>query len=55
MLDRHEIYGPAFKSFGLPSDVYPHGKPEDIRRVLGLDPDGLASSIRDFYRKQKLI
>lgn len=55
MLDRHEIYGPAFKSFGLPSEVYPHGKPEEIRRVLGLDADSLTAAIREIYRKQKLI
>lgn len=55
MLDRHRVYGPAFKAFGLPADVYPLGKPEEIRKVLGLDADGLTTSIRDFYRKQKLL
>ncbi|MCX8161054.1 MAG: 1-deoxy-D-xylulose-5-phosphate synthase [Candidatus Saccharicenans sp.] len=55
MLDRHQIFGPAFSSFGLPADLYPLGKPEEIRRVLGLDADGLVASIREFYRKQKLL
>jgi len=55
MLDRHQIYGPAFKPFGLPSRVYPHGKPEEIRQLLGLDVDSLTATIRDFYRKQKLL
>ncbi|RFT16933.1 MAG: 1-deoxy-D-xylulose 5-phosphate synthase [Candidatus Saccharicenans subterraneus] len=55
MLDRHQVYGPAFKAFGLPSDLYPLGKPEEIRKVLGLDADGLTVSIRDFYRKLKLL
>lgn len=55
MLDRHQVYGPAFKAFGLPADLYPLGKPEEIRKVLGLDADGLTASIRDFYRKQKLL
>lgn len=55
MLDRHRVYGPAFKSFGLPTDVYPLGKPEEIRKVLGLDADTLTAAIRDFYREQKLL
>ncbi|MCR4409341.1 MAG: 1-deoxy-D-xylulose-5-phosphate synthase [Candidatus Saccharicenans sp.] len=55
MLDRYQVYGPAFKAFGLPADLYPLGKPEEIRKVLGLDADGLTASIRDFYRKQKLL
>ncbi|MGB9905756.1 MAG: 1-deoxy-D-xylulose-5-phosphate synthase [Candidatus Saccharicenans sp.] len=55
MLDRHQIYHPAFKCFGLPADVYPVGRPEEIRKVLGLDADSLAAAIRDFYQKQKLL
>ncbi len=55
MLDRHQVYGPAFKSFGLPTNIYPLGKPEEIRKVLGLDADTLTVAIRDFYRKQKLL
>ena len=55
MLDRHQVYGPAFKAFGLPADLYPMGKPEEIRQVLGLDADSLTAAIRDFYHSQKLI
>lgn len=55
MLDRHQVYGPAFKSFGLPADIYPLGKPEEIRRVLGLDADTLTTAIRDLYHRQKLL
>ena len=55
MLDRNLVYHPAFKSFGLPADIYPVGRPEEIRKVLGLDADGLAAAIRDFYKKQKLL
>lgn len=55
MLDRHQIYGPAFRSFGLPANIYPAGKPEEIRKILGLDADSLLAAIRDFYRQQNLL
>lgn len=55
MLDRNQIFHPIFKSFGLPADIYPVGKPEEIRKVLGLDTDGLIKAIRDFYKNQKLL
>lgn len=55
MLDRNQIFHPIFKSFGLPANIYPVGKPEEIRKVLGLDTEGLTRAIRDFYKKQKLL
>jgi len=54
LLDRKEIYHIKFKSFGLPSEIYPLGKPEDIRKLLKLNPDSLAEIISDFYLKEKI-
>lgn len=54
LLDKKEIYHPKFKSFGLPSEIYPLGKPEEIRKLLGLDPDSLVETISDFYSKEKI-
>jgi 1-deoxy-D-xylulose-5-phosphate synthase len=54
LLDRKEIYHSRFKSFGLPSEIYPVGKPEEIRRLLRLDPDSLVELISDFYHTEKI-
>jgi len=54
LLDRKGIYHPRFKSFGLPSEVYPLGKPEEVRRLLRLDPESLVELISDFYQKEKI-
>lgn len=51
LLDLKEIYHPVFKSFGLPAEVYPMGKPEEIRRWLALDPESLGKSIKSIYEK----
>ncbi|MGB9835415.1 MAG: 1-deoxy-D-xylulose-5-phosphate synthase [Candidatus Saccharicenans sp.] len=51
LLDRQEIYHPAFKSFGLPAEIYPLGKPEEIRKWLGLDPESLVKNIKTIYQK----
>lgn len=55
LLDRQEIYNPAFRSFGLPAKIYPAGKTEEIRQFLGLDPESLAKAIKDFYQKENLL
>jgi len=51
LLDQKEIYHPVFKSFGLPADIYPLGRPEEIRKWLGLDPDSLTEKIKSIYQK----
>ncbi|MGB4705539.1 MAG: 1-deoxy-D-xylulose-5-phosphate synthase [Candidatus Saccharicenans sp.] len=55
MLDRHEIFHPLFKRFGIPPEIYPAGQPEEIRRLLGLDAGSLTSSIKEFYRRYNLL
>jgi len=54
LLDQHGLYHLRFKSFGLPAEVYPLGKPEEIRKILRLDPDGLSGQIKDFLSRAKL-
>jgi 1-deoxy-D-xylulose-5-phosphate synthase len=55
LLDIKEIYQPRFKSFGLPSEIYPAGSPPEIRALLGLDADSLMKQIYDFYARNKII
>jgi len=48
-LDREKKFGLRFLTIGLPLDIYPLGKADQIRKILGLDVDGLCCRIRDFY------
>ncbi len=50
LLDREKKFHLRFKSIGLPLEIYPLGKAEEIKRLYGLDADGLAGQIRAFYR-----
>ncbi|MDD8020647.1 MAG: 1-deoxy-D-xylulose-5-phosphate synthase [Acidobacteriota bacterium] len=51
LLDRGGVYQVRFKSFGLPSALYPLGKPEEIRKLLRLDADSLVEDISLFYSR----
>jgi 1-deoxy-D-xylulose-5-phosphate synthase len=53
LLDRAKRFGVRFKSIGLPLEVYPLGKAEQIRKSFLLDEDGLFRQIRDFYKSKK--
>jgi 1-deoxy-D-xylulose-5-phosphate synthase len=48
LLDRHRRFDIRFKSIGLPLEVYPLGKADQIKRRYGLDANGLADQIRAF-------
>jgi 1-deoxy-D-xylulose-5-phosphate synthase len=50
LLDRERRFDIRFLAVGLPPEVYPLGKADEIRRVYGLDPAGLADRIRRFFR-----
>lgn len=54
LLDKKEIFQPKFKSFGLPAEIYPAGRPEEIRKLLGLDVDSLVKEISEFYYRNKI-
>jgi len=48
-LDRRQCFDLRFLAIGLPLEVYPLGKAEEIRSSYGLDAAGLAEKIRSFY------
>jgi 1-deoxy-D-xylulose-5-phosphate synthase len=50
LLDRERKFGVRFKSIGLPLEIYPVGKSDQIKKLYGLDADGLAAQIRAFYK-----
>lgn len=51
LLDRKKIFDIRFKSIGLPDEIYPLGKTEQVKKMYKLDPDGLRQQIRQFYGK----
>jgi 1-deoxy-D-xylulose-5-phosphate synthase len=51
LLDRKKIFDIRFKSIGLPDEIYPLGKVDQVKKMFKLDPDGLAQQIRQFYGK----
>jgi 1-deoxy-D-xylulose-5-phosphate synthase len=54
-LDREKRFSVKFKSIGLPLEIYPLGKAEQIRKNLFLDEEGLFRQIRDFYGLNKSV
>ena len=50
LLDREQRYGIRFKSIGLPLEIYPLGKAEEIRRMYGLDVAGLIEQFRTLFQ-----
>jgi 1-deoxy-D-xylulose-5-phosphate synthase len=48
LLDREKRFGIKFKAIGLPLEIYPVGKAQQIKRMFRLDPDGLAQQIHEF-------
>jgi 1-deoxy-D-xylulose-5-phosphate synthase len=51
LLDRRKIFDVRFKSIGLPDEIYPLGKADEVKKMFKLDPDGLSQQIRQFYEK----
>lgn len=52
LLDREKRFDVKFKSIGLPLEVYPLGKAEQIKKLYNLDVEGLIKQIREFYCSQ---
>ncbi len=52
LLDRHEMFDIRFKSIGIPVEIYPLGKVDQIKKIYGLDLQGLVDKIKNFYRSQ---
>lgn len=51
LLDRHEAFHGRFLSLGLPLEIYPLGKAKTIKKLYGLDAEGMTKRIKDFYQK----
>ncbi len=54
-LDRERRFDVRFLAIGLPAEVYPLGKADEIKKMLGLDTPGLAARIRRFCRNDPLF
>jgi 1-deoxy-D-xylulose-5-phosphate synthase len=52
-LDEHEMFDIRFKSIGIPAEIYPLGKAEQIKSLYGLDVEGLVNSIKKFYESKR--
>jgi 1-deoxy-D-xylulose-5-phosphate synthase len=53
LLDREGRFDVRFKSIGLPLEVYPLAKSDQIKRKYGLDADGLLVQVRNFFRQTR--
>jgi len=49
LLDSEGKENVRFFQTGLPVEIYPVGKVEQIKRMYGLDEDGLVKKLRNFY------
>ncbi len=49
LIDRHQRFNLRFLSLGLPLEIYPLGKASTIKKMFGLDKEGIICRIRDFY------
>jgi 1-deoxy-D-xylulose-5-phosphate synthase len=49
-LDREELSHIRFKNIGIPLEVYPLGKAEQIKKKYRLDKKGLVKEIKEFYQ-----
>jgi 1-deoxy-D-xylulose-5-phosphate synthase len=51
LLDREKRFDVRFLALGLPLEIYPCGKAEQIKAMYGLDVPGLVKRIREFVAK----
>jgi 1-deoxy-D-xylulose-5-phosphate synthase len=49
LLDREKRFDIRFKAIGLPLEIYPLGKADEIRRSFGLDAPGIAAQVKALY------
>jgi 1-deoxy-D-xylulose-5-phosphate synthase len=48
-LDRQEKFDVRFKQMGIPLEIYPMGKAQQIKKIFRLDAEGLVNQIKEFY------
>lgn len=49
LLDREKRFEIRFRSIGLPLEIFPWGKTDQIKKKYSLDEEGLFNQIKDFY------
>ncbi len=49
LLDREKRFDVRFKSIGIPLEIYPLGKADQIKKKFRLDEKGLIQQIKEFY------
>lgn len=49
LLDRRHLFSVRVLTLGLPLEIYPLGKAETIKKLYGLDVDGIIKQVRNFY------
>ncbi len=49
LLDREKRFAIRFKTIGIPLEIYPVGKADELRRRFGLDAPGLVAQIKAFF------
>ncbi|MGD2294699.1 MAG: 1-deoxy-D-xylulose-5-phosphate synthase [Candidatus Aminicenantes bacterium] len=49
LLDREKKFDVRFKSIGIPLEIYPLGKADQIKKKFQLDEKGLIQQIKEFY------
>lgn len=54
-LDTQGKFDVRFKAIGIPLEVYPMGKAQQIKKLLRLDREGLVSQIREFYHPPGIV
>ena len=50
LLDKEKKFDLRFKRIGLPVEIYPVGKVDQIKRMYDLDTEGLIKQIKEFYK-----
>jgi 1-deoxy-D-xylulose-5-phosphate synthase len=50
VLDREKKFDLHFKQIGLPVEIYPVAKVDQIKRMYNLDSDGLYKQVKRFYK-----
>jgi 1-deoxy-D-xylulose-5-phosphate synthase len=51
VLDREKKFDVWFKSIGIPLTIYPVGKSNEIKALLGLDVEGIYRQVLDFVEE----
>ena len=51
LLEEHDLSGTRVLRLGYPDSYIPQGEQHELRAMLGLDPAGIAASVRSFISR----